>query len=198
MVPHLAVEEAINMELGAADGDLLAVVTAVPDRVKGERLIVFHLPTDHDPKEVVRRLGEHGLPNLWVPGADAFAEIAELPMLGSGKLDLKHLAEMPGSACGCTVHQHADHARDHRGLGDRLAMADGQAGVFVGLCDQRAIHEKVPWHGPHRLENPGVVGTRGTQAIDHAAAHVLRVKSKARGPCCGRLVSGRRPACCSV
>ena len=94
MVPHLAVEEAINMELGAADGDLLAVVTAVPDRVKGERLIVFHLPTDHDPKEVVRRLGEHGLPNLWVPGADAFAEIAELPMLGSGKLDLKHLAEM--------------------------------------------------------------------------------------------------------
>ena len=42
----------------------------------------------------MRRLGEHGLPNLWVPGTDAFAEIAELPMLGSGKLDLKHLAEM--------------------------------------------------------------------------------------------------------
>ncbi len=94
MVPHLSVEEAINAELGAAEGDLLAVVTAVPDRAKGERLVVFHLPTTHDPREVVRRLAEHGMPNLWVPGADAFAEIEELPMLGSGKLDLKRLSDM--------------------------------------------------------------------------------------------------------
>jgi acyl-[acyl-carrier-protein]-phospholipid O-acyltransferase/long-chain-fatty-acid--[acyl-carrier-protein] ligase len=94
MVPHISVEEAINAELGAVDGELLAVVTAVPDRAKGERLIVFHLPTAHDPKDVVRRLQEHGFPNLWVPGADAFAEIAELPMLGSGKLDLRQLAEL--------------------------------------------------------------------------------------------------------
>jgi len=94
MVPHISVEEAINAELGAADGELLAVVTAVPDRAKGERLIVFHLPTAQDPKEVVRRLQDRGLPNLWIPGADAFAEIGELPLLGSGKLDLRHLAEM--------------------------------------------------------------------------------------------------------
>jgi acyl-[acyl-carrier-protein]-phospholipid O-acyltransferase/long-chain-fatty-acid--[acyl-carrier-protein] ligase len=94
MVPHLSVEEAINAECGAADGELLAVVTAVPDRAKGERLIVFHVPTAHAPKDVVRRLQERGLPNLWIPGADAFAEIPELPMLGSGKLDLRRLAEM--------------------------------------------------------------------------------------------------------
>ncbi|MCE9632307.1 MAG: AMP-binding protein [Planctomycetia bacterium] len=94
MVPHLSVEEAVNAELGAAEGELLAVVTAVPDRAKGERLIVFHLPTTHDPRDVVRRLAEHGLPNLWVPGADAFSEIDELPMLGSGKLDLKRLSDM--------------------------------------------------------------------------------------------------------
>ncbi|MFM8984738.1 MAG: AMP-binding protein [Planctomycetia bacterium] len=94
MVPHLNIEEAVNAELGAVDGDLLAVVTAVPDRAKGERLVVFHLPTDRQPREIVKRLAEQGLPNLWIPGADAFAEIAELPMLGSGKLDLKRLAEM--------------------------------------------------------------------------------------------------------
>ena len=94
MVPHLSVEEAINTELGAVDGDLLAVVTAVPDRAKGERLVVFHLPTTHAAADIVRRLAEHGLPNLWVPGADAFAEIPEMPMLGSGKLDLKRLSEM--------------------------------------------------------------------------------------------------------
>jgi acyl-[acyl-carrier-protein]-phospholipid O-acyltransferase/long-chain-fatty-acid--[acyl-carrier-protein] ligase len=94
MVPHLTIEEALNEELGAADGDLLAVVTSVPDRAKGERLIVFHLPMGHDPRDIVRRLGDRGLPNLWVPSADSFAEIAELPMLGSGKLDLKKLSDM--------------------------------------------------------------------------------------------------------
>jgi acyl-[acyl-carrier-protein]-phospholipid O-acyltransferase/long-chain-fatty-acid--[acyl-carrier-protein] ligase len=82
MVPHLSVEEAINESLGAVDGDLLAVVTAVPDKAKGERLVVFHLPTDC------------GLPNLWIPGADAFAEIAEMPVLGTGKLDLRRLGEL--------------------------------------------------------------------------------------------------------
>jgi acyl-[acyl-carrier-protein]-phospholipid O-acyltransferase/long-chain-fatty-acid--[acyl-carrier-protein] ligase len=94
MVPHISVEEAINEELAAADGELLAVVTAVPDRAKGERLIVFHVPLARDPRDVVRRLQERGLPNLWIPGADAFAEIGELPMLGSGKLDLKRLSDM--------------------------------------------------------------------------------------------------------
>ncbi|MFM7108255.1 MAG: AMP-binding protein [Planctomycetaceae bacterium] len=94
MVPHLSVEEAVNAELGAADGELVAVVTAVPDAAKGERLVVFHLPTTHDPRDVVKRLGQRGLPNLWVPSADSFAEIPEMPLLGSGKLDLRHLAEM--------------------------------------------------------------------------------------------------------
>jgi acyl-[acyl-carrier-protein]-phospholipid O-acyltransferase/long-chain-fatty-acid--[acyl-carrier-protein] ligase len=82
------------VELGAADGELLAVVTAVPDRAKGERLIVLHLPTDREPRDIVRKLAERGLPNLWIPGADAFAAIEELPMLGSGKLDLRRLADM--------------------------------------------------------------------------------------------------------
>jgi acyl-[acyl-carrier-protein]-phospholipid O-acyltransferase/long-chain-fatty-acid--[acyl-carrier-protein] ligase len=94
MVPHLTIEEAVNAELGAADGELLAVVTAVPDRAKGERLIVFHLPTSRDPREIVRKLADRGLPNLWVPSADSFAAIEELPVLGSGKLDLRTLAAM--------------------------------------------------------------------------------------------------------
>jgi acyl-[acyl-carrier-protein]-phospholipid O-acyltransferase/long-chain-fatty-acid--[acyl-carrier-protein] ligase len=94
MVPHLSVEEAVNEALGASDGELLAVVTAVPDRAKGERLIVFHLPTSQQPRELVRKLGERGLPNLWIPSADSFAEIEELPILGSGKLDLRRLVAM--------------------------------------------------------------------------------------------------------
>jgi acyl-[acyl-carrier-protein]-phospholipid O-acyltransferase/long-chain-fatty-acid--[acyl-carrier-protein] ligase len=94
MVPHLSIEEAVNAELGAADGELMAVVTAVPDRAKGERLVVFHLPTDREPRDIVRRLADRGLPNLWIPGADSFAVIDEMPVLGSGKLDLRRLVEM--------------------------------------------------------------------------------------------------------
>jgi acyl-[acyl-carrier-protein]-phospholipid O-acyltransferase/long-chain-fatty-acid--[acyl-carrier-protein] ligase len=94
MVPHLTIEEAVNEALGAAEGELLAVVTSVPDAAKGERLIVFHLPTTKSPSEIVQKLLERGLPNLWVPSTGSFAEIAELPVLGSGKLDLRHLGEM--------------------------------------------------------------------------------------------------------
>jgi len=93
MVPHLTIEEAINEALGAADGELLAVVTSVPDAAKGERLVVFHLPTSRDPASVVAALLQRGLPKLWVPSAGSFAEIAEMPLLGSGKLDLRRLAE---------------------------------------------------------------------------------------------------------
>ena len=94
MVPHLTIEEAVNAELGAADGDLMAVVTAVPDRAKGERLIVFHLPMSQQPRDIVKKLAERGLPNLWIPSADSFAQIDELPILGSGKLDLRALGTM--------------------------------------------------------------------------------------------------------
>ena len=94
MVPHLTIEEAVNESLGAAEGELLAVVTSVPDAAKGERLIVFHLPITKSPSEIVRMLLERGLPNLWVPSTGSFAEITELPVLGSGKLDLRHRGEM--------------------------------------------------------------------------------------------------------
>ena len=94
MVPHLTIEEAVNQALGAADGEMLAVVTSVPDAVKGERLVVFHLPTDRDPRAIIKSLSQRGLPNLWVPSADCFAQIDEMPLLGSGKLDLRLLSEM--------------------------------------------------------------------------------------------------------
>jgi acyl-[acyl-carrier-protein]-phospholipid O-acyltransferase/long-chain-fatty-acid--[acyl-carrier-protein] ligase len=94
MVPHLAVEEAVNEALGAGDGELLAVVTAVPDAAKGERLVVLHLPTPRDPRDVTRALAQRGLPALWVPSPDSFLEIPELPVLGTGKLDLRRMRDL--------------------------------------------------------------------------------------------------------
>ena len=94
MVPHILVEEAINRVLGAGDEELAAVVTAVPDERKGERLVVLHREMNRPPSEICRQLAEQRLPNLWVPAPDSFIQVAEIPVLGTGKLDLKRMREL--------------------------------------------------------------------------------------------------------
>ncbi|MCR9198028.1 MAG: acyl-[ACP]--phospholipid O-acyltransferase [Planctomycetaceae bacterium] len=91
MVPHLRIEAEITrlMTSGADTGDVPCAVTAVPDARKGERLIVLHRPMSVAVSEVMQHLQTAGLPNLWIPAADSYVEVAEIPMLGTGKLDLK-------------------------------------------------------------------------------------------------------------
>src|SRR5262245_1437295 len=90
MVPHLNVEEAIQKIVGGEeDGELKAVVTSVPDEKKGERLIVVNTKLEITPAEICRKLAELGLPNLWIPSPDSFFEVDAIPVLGSGKTDLK-------------------------------------------------------------------------------------------------------------
>jgi acyl-[acyl-carrier-protein]-phospholipid O-acyltransferase/long-chain-fatty-acid--[acyl-carrier-protein] ligase len=67
------------------------VVTAVPDEKKGERLIVVHRPLAKTVDQVLAELNSAGLPNLWVPSRDSFLEVADIPHLGTGKVDLKGL-----------------------------------------------------------------------------------------------------------
>jgi acyl-[acyl-carrier-protein]-phospholipid O-acyltransferase/long-chain-fatty-acid--[acyl-carrier-protein] ligase len=101
MVPHVRVEEELQHILSGGDQEeLRAVVTAVPDSRKGERLVVVHLPMDRKPDAVCRALQNAGLPNLWVPSPDSFVEVDSLPLLGSGKLDLKGLATLALERCG--------------------------------------------------------------------------------------------------
>jgi acyl-[acyl-carrier-protein]-phospholipid O-acyltransferase/long-chain-fatty-acid--[acyl-carrier-protein] ligase len=95
MVPHLKIEEALGDILGDSEnGEIRAVVTAVPDERKGERLVVVHTPLDTPPAEICRRLQDAGLPNLWVPGSDSFVEVETIPILGSGKVDLKAVSDV--------------------------------------------------------------------------------------------------------
>ena len=42
----------------------------------------------------VKKLSETGLPNLFIPAPDNFYQVDELPMLGSGKLDLKQVKQI--------------------------------------------------------------------------------------------------------
>jgi acyl-[acyl-carrier-protein]-phospholipid O-acyltransferase/long-chain-fatty-acid--[acyl-carrier-protein] ligase len=94
MVPHIRIEELLQRMMADDDEKLFVAVTAVPDERKGERLIVFHLPMEKTPPQIAKELAAQGLPNLWIPGNDSFFEVDEIPVLGTGKLDLQAIREM--------------------------------------------------------------------------------------------------------
>jgi acyl-[acyl-carrier-protein]-phospholipid O-acyltransferase/long-chain-fatty-acid--[acyl-carrier-protein] ligase len=96
MVPHGNVEETLN-ELAGESGRVFAV-TGVPDEKKGERLVVVHTADEKLLEDVITRLGDAPIPNLWKPKAGQFIAVPELPYLGSGKLDLKALQQIAEGA----------------------------------------------------------------------------------------------------
>jgi acyl-[acyl-carrier-protein]-phospholipid O-acyltransferase/long-chain-fatty-acid--[acyl-carrier-protein] ligase len=86
MVPHLKVEEAM-LRLPGLEG---ACVTAVPDETKGERLVGFYIANEAmAPQLVWQGLSETDLPKLWIPKVNDLRRIDSLPVLGSGKVDLR-------------------------------------------------------------------------------------------------------------
>ena len=89
MVPHSGVEREIQSVL--ASEVICVAVTGVPDINKGEKLIVLHQAMDFSATEIISKLQEKGFPNLWIPKVGNFYEIDEIPLLGSGKLDLGKL-----------------------------------------------------------------------------------------------------------
>ncbi|KAA1259751.1 Bifunctional protein Aas [Rubripirellula obstinata] len=91
MVPHVRVEEELSKLFVEGDEDetVRVCVTAVPDEKKGERLVVLHVPTQKDICEMRVKLQEAGLPNLFIPSQDSYKQVDAIPLLGTGKLDLK-------------------------------------------------------------------------------------------------------------
>jgi acyl-[acyl-carrier-protein]-phospholipid O-acyltransferase/long-chain-fatty-acid--[acyl-carrier-protein] ligase len=92
MVPHIKIEESLH-EVISADEQCF-VVTGVPDGKKGERLVVLHTLNADALSAALEKLPSAGLPNLWTPRANQFFRIDELPLLGTGKLDLRRVKQM--------------------------------------------------------------------------------------------------------
>jgi acyl-[acyl-carrier-protein]-phospholipid O-acyltransferase/long-chain-fatty-acid--[acyl-carrier-protein] ligase len=63
----------------------------VPDKQKGERLIVVHEPISKTPEQICKELAWSGMTNLWIPSQDSFIEVDQIPLLGTGKPDLRKL-----------------------------------------------------------------------------------------------------------
>lgn len=89
MVPHGKVEEALQLAAGL-DQQAFAV-TGVPDERKGEQLAVLHTLDDARIPDILAQLASNGLPNLFIPPRANFIKVDALPVLGTGKIDLRGL-----------------------------------------------------------------------------------------------------------
>jgi acyl-[acyl-carrier-protein]-phospholipid O-acyltransferase/long-chain-fatty-acid--[acyl-carrier-protein] ligase len=97
MVPLEKIEEELHDILGTSER--VCAVTCVPDEMRGERLVVLYVAVtlSHHGREVrpwCKELSVRGLPNLWLPSERDFFAVAELPLLGSGKVNLKGVKEL--------------------------------------------------------------------------------------------------------
>ena len=67
---------------------------SIPDETKGERLVAFYSAKDVSPETLWSHLSESSLPKLWIPKRDNLYYLDPIPMLGSGKIDLKKVREL--------------------------------------------------------------------------------------------------------
>jgi acyl-[acyl-carrier-protein]-phospholipid O-acyltransferase / long-chain-fatty-acid--[acyl-carrier-protein] ligase len=87
MVPHIRIEEKLQ-ELAEVTEQVFAV-TALPDEKKGERLVVVSTLSTERLAPVVEKFTRSDLPALWKPKANQFFHADALPLLGTGKIDLR-------------------------------------------------------------------------------------------------------------
>jgi acyl-[acyl-carrier-protein]-phospholipid O-acyltransferase/long-chain-fatty-acid--[acyl-carrier-protein] ligase len=97
MVPLERIEEELHEILGT--GERVCAATCVPDEARGERLVVLYVDQNLSQHGLqvrpwCQQLGGRGLPNLWLPSERDFFPVAELPILPSGKMDLKRVKAM--------------------------------------------------------------------------------------------------------
>ncbi len=87
MVPHGAIEEALQKACGFSDP--CVAVVGLADGARGEELAVCYTPQAGDAEALFAALKRSGLPNLWIPSRANFIPIAGIPILGTGKTDLR-------------------------------------------------------------------------------------------------------------
>jgi acyl-[acyl-carrier-protein]-phospholipid O-acyltransferase/long-chain-fatty-acid--[acyl-carrier-protein] ligase len=95
MVPHVRIEDKLQ-ELAAVTEQVFAV-TALPDDKKGERIVVISTLSDEKLAPVIEKFAQCDLPALWKPRANQFFHVDALPILGTGKIDLRGVKALASS-----------------------------------------------------------------------------------------------------
>lgn len=99
MVPHEAIEAAITHILGLdKETERKIAVVGIPDPQKGEAIALLTSvcgeTRDQECIALRYQLMDEGIPSLWCP--KVFIPVEEIPILASGKLDLKSCKELAG------------------------------------------------------------------------------------------------------
>ncbi|HIE69438.1 MAG TPA: hypothetical protein EYP98_04345 [Planctomycetes bacterium] len=92
MVPHGLIED--NLQECTPRHDRAFAVCGIPDERKGERLAVLTTLSEAALSEVLEKMSNRGLPALFLPRKNQFVHVNELPLLGTGKLDLRKVKEV--------------------------------------------------------------------------------------------------------
>ena len=95
MVPHLRIEEKLQ-ELSEITEQVFAV-TSVADEKKGERLLVVHTLGEDVLQKTIEKFAHCDLPALWKPKANQFLRVESIPVLGTGKVDLRGVRSLAAS-----------------------------------------------------------------------------------------------------
>lgn len=96
MVPHEAIEQKIVdlLDLSGKDERAIAIM-GVQDEAKGEAVVLLSA-VDIDLAQLRDKLRDAGVPNLWIP--KLVQRVESIPVLASGKLDLKKCNELADEA----------------------------------------------------------------------------------------------------
>ncbi|MCC6545570.1 MFS transporter [Candidatus Sumerlaeota bacterium] len=94
MVPHIRIEESLQLAFGGEEQ--VFAVTGVPDEKKGERLCVLHTLPEEKARAASEAISgaDYNLPSLWIPKWADFIRVDAIPILGTGKMDLRKIKEL--------------------------------------------------------------------------------------------------------
>ncbi len=97
MVPHETVEAAINKVLGLdGESERRIAIVGVPDEQKGEAILLLSTiagpALEQECIDIRYKLLDEGLSSLWCP--KRIIPVSEIPVLASGKLDIKACEEL--------------------------------------------------------------------------------------------------------
>lgn len=92
MVSHTKIEEILHKLLQLTEQSM--AVAGVPDSSRGERLVVLHTLTDDQLQVLLDKLDKSELPYLWRPRQSSFYRIETIPVLGTGKMDIRAVKDL--------------------------------------------------------------------------------------------------------
>jgi acyl-[acyl-carrier-protein]-phospholipid O-acyltransferase/long-chain-fatty-acid--[acyl-carrier-protein] ligase len=95
MVPHIKIEDKLHDLAGITEQ--VFAVTALPDEKKGERIVVITTLSVEKLEPVLEKLPQCDLPALWKPKTSQFFHVDALPVLGTGKTDLRGVKALAAS-----------------------------------------------------------------------------------------------------